>query len=102
MHPPHSGAAPSVHSTGEPLRRPARVESRSGFAGPGSGRKSVMTNHGRLGCVALVLAAVAGVSACGSGPATSALIKPVAATAQPEAPSLQGIGPGEPDDDAPG
>jgi len=57
-----------------------------------------MTTPGRLGCVALVLAAVAGVSACGASPATSAIIKPVAATAQPEAPSLQGIGPGEPDD----
>ena len=61
-----------------------------------------MTTPGRLGCVALVLAAVAGVSACGTGPATGATFKPVAATTQPDAPSLQGIGPGEPADGAGG
>ena len=57
-----------------------------------------MTTRGRLGCVAMVLAAVAGVSACGARPVSRAIITPVAATAQPEAPSSSGIGPGEQSD----
>jgi len=57
-----------------------------------------MRTPGRLGYVAIVVAAVAGVSACGAKPVASAFIAPVAASQQPDAPSSQGLGPGEPGD----
>lgn len=44
-----------------------------------------MKMRGRLGCAAIIAAAVAGTAACGSPPATE-FIKPVAATSSPDAP----------------
>jgi predicted lipoprotein with Yx(FWY)xxD motif len=53
-----------------------------------------MKMRGRLGCAAIIAAAVAGTAACGSQPAAE-FIKPVAATSTPDAP-LRGAGSAEP------
>lgn len=53
-----------------------------------------MKMRGRLGCVAITVAALAGTAACGAQPVVE-FIKPVAATSTPDVP-LQGVGPAEP------
>jgi predicted lipoprotein with Yx(FWY)xxD motif len=61
-----------------------------------------MKIYGRLGCVTITLAALAGTAACGAQGAVE-FIKPVAATSTPSAPEvpLQGAGPAESSDTAP-